>query len=444
MRKNWIVVVDDDVIVLKNINNLLGGEDMNVSSVRSGRELLVFMKKNNPDLILLDVMMPEMDGFETFKKIREFEDSEGRGHVPVIFLTGDDDSEIEMKGLKIGASDFVRKPVNKDILVTRIRNIISSRKAIENLTEEAMTDSLTGFYNKAYVDSNMEELCSKSKGSLMVLDLDNFKPINDIYGHDVGDEFLKSFTRLVKEYCDNDDVFCRIGGDEFLVLTKQERNKESMSAFTSKMNARIIEECVKLTGKDFNVPIGVSIGAISVSNEGDYDRLFKLADKALFRVKQNGKHGYRIYSEETQNDNSEVISAKKALDRMTILCDERGKLEKAMVVGQDSFISIYQFMKRFALRHRTTFTRLVFSISTDEGIDKDDVMVAFGEVLKKSLRKNDVVMKDNTDCYYLILPEPEDRDVTSVVGRIMDNWKKTIYSDCTDVDYSFEVVGDDE
>jgi diguanylate cyclase (GGDEF)-like protein len=266
MKKNWVVVVDDDIVVLKNINNILGGEDMNVNSIRSGRELLTFIKKHNPDLILLDVMMPDMDGFETFRRLREFEDAENRKHVPVIFLTGDNDIDVEMQGLKIGASDFIRKPVNNNILVSRIRNIISSTKTIENLTEEAMTDGLTGFYNKSFVSSKMGELCKKGEGTLIVLDLDNFKPVNDIYGHDTGDIVLKIFADLVKDGCDDNDVLCRIGGDEFLVLTQKEMTRKKIAAFISRLNSRIVEECVNIMGKDLNVPIGVSTGVISLTH----------------------------------------------------------------------------------------------------------------------------------------------------------------------------------
>ena len=102
MKKQWIVVVDDDELSLKIANELLSCDQLKISSVRSGRELLIFLQKNSPDLILLDVVMPEMDGFETYRKLREFEKAEGRRNIPVIFLTGDTDLDAEREGLKLG------------------------------------------------------------------------------------------------------------------------------------------------------------------------------------------------------------------------------------------------------------------------------------------------------------------------------------------------------
>ncbi|MCR5651230.1 MAG: response regulator [Lachnospiraceae bacterium] len=144
-----IAVVDDEALSLTNAKNMLESEDMRVSCLRSGSDLMKFVLKNTPDLILLDILMPDMDGFETFDRLREFEDNAGRPHIPVIFLTGENDSETEMKGLKLGASDYIRKPFDRDILIRRIENTINNNKTIETLTEEAKVDKLTGFLNKS-------------------------------------------------------------------------------------------------------------------------------------------------------------------------------------------------------------------------------------------------------------------------------------------------------
>ncbi len=123
---NWIIVVDDEAMSLTSVRSLLGSEDMKISCLLSGRELLKFMEKNDPDLILLDVMMPEMDGFETLKELRRSEKEGGRLETPVIFLSGVTDEATEQRGLKLGASDFIHKPFNRDILIRRINNTIKN------------------------------------------------------------------------------------------------------------------------------------------------------------------------------------------------------------------------------------------------------------------------------------------------------------------------------
>ena len=212
----WIVVVDDEPLSLTNAKNMLHSHGMRVGCLRSGSDLLEFVKTKTPDLILLDILMPEMDGFETYRALRRFEEKEGRPQIPVIFLTGEDNNEAERRGLKAGASDFIHKPFDEGILIKRINNTIVNRKTIESLTEEATMDKLTGFLNKASGTKRVTELCREERGALMIMDLDSFKLVNDLYGHDMGDRVLEAFSSVVRENVRAEDVVCRIGGDEFM------------------------------------------------------------------------------------------------------------------------------------------------------------------------------------------------------------------------------------
>lgn len=143
---DWILVVDDDVSNLKMASHILTGEGMRVSGLKSGAEALTFLGKNRPDLILMDIHMPEMDGFETMMKIRE--DPE-KSAIPVIFLTADDDSEMESKGLNIGAMDFIKKPFVAEVLLIRVRHILelirlqtSLEHEVERKTEEIVAHQI--------------------------------------------------------------------------------------------------------------------------------------------------------------------------------------------------------------------------------------------------------------------------------------------------------------
>lgn len=132
---DWVLVVDDDIMNLKMAGHILGKNNMQVTALKSGQELLDYVQSHEtPDLILLDIKMPEMDGFETLKRLREQE--KGKDEIPVIFLTADEDAESELKGLSLGAMDFIKKPLVPEVLTLRVRHIIDLIRLQRNLSKE--------------------------------------------------------------------------------------------------------------------------------------------------------------------------------------------------------------------------------------------------------------------------------------------------------------------
>ena len=243
----WIVVVDDEPLSLKNAKEHLNKKDMRVSCLRSGSDLLTFMEKNTPDLILLDILMPGMDGFETYRELRKQEEQQGRPLTPVIFLTGENDKETERRGLRAGASDYIHKPFDKDILINRIVNTINNSRTIESLTEEATLDKLTGFLNKTSGTEKAVSMVKSSPGALVIFDLDNFKLVNDIFGHDMGDRVLVSFSDIIRHNVRSADMISRIGGDEFMAYFSDMTDEEAVSSLVSRLNDQLLSESEKLT-----------------------------------------------------------------------------------------------------------------------------------------------------------------------------------------------------
>ncbi|MBR6223651.1 MAG: response regulator [Lachnospiraceae bacterium] len=133
---DWIAVVDDDIANLKVAGRVLSRNQMQVSALKSGLDLLEFMKTKSPDLILLDIKMPDPDGFETLKRLREWEDINNKRETPVIFLTAEDDTEAEAKGLLWGAMDYIRKPFVPEVLVLRVQHILELQRLKRNLESE--------------------------------------------------------------------------------------------------------------------------------------------------------------------------------------------------------------------------------------------------------------------------------------------------------------------
>ena len=438
----WIAVVDDETLSLTNAKNLLDAENMKVSCFKSGKDLMRFLNKSTPDLILLDILMPEMDGFETYKAIRYFEDETGRRHVPVIFLTGENDSDMERRGLRAGASDFIHKPFNKDILVSRIRNTIVNSKTIESLTEEATVDKLTGFLNKISGNSKISGLCSENSGTLMILDLDNFKLVNDLFGHDMGDQMLRAFSDIVRHNIRETDVVSRIGGDEFMGFFIDMTEESAVRSLTERLNAQLLEEAARLMGRDHGIPLGISVGAVMIPEHGrDYESLFTLADNSLYTVKQNGKHGYSIYEQTGSEDFDEKDDLDREIDRVTKIIEERNDRSGALMLGREPFAIAYRFVTRLTKRYGGIVVRLIFEISSGEDEKSCSVLSAtehFGEILRKHLRGSDLIMKNRSNQYFVILNSRKTFSPEAVANRVISVWNGTEYGKKTSIGYSFK------
>ncbi|MCR4643016.1 MAG: diguanylate cyclase [Lachnospiraceae bacterium] len=442
MANAWIMVVDDDVMNLQNAGDILREAGYRVATARSGKDLLAFTEKHRPDLILLDILMPEMNGFETFRKLREAEAGRGEKEVPVIFLTGENDSESETKGLTLGASDYVRKPFNRDILLRRIQNTIQNSRTIENLSEEAVTDRLTGFLNKAGTLKKLSVLCRSERGMLTILDLDSFKLVNDIYGHDMGDRVLRSFAELVRKNTGPEDVLCRIGGDEFLAFLRERSREEDVAQLALCLNEQLSAACKEMMGEEFGIPVGVSVGAVQLPENGsDYELLLPLADKALYRVKQNGKHGYALYSEELFSE-AETESLDIVLAKLSQILDERGESAAALRLGQDAFAGVYRFLKRRQKASGKSAAKLLFDLrAKTAGAGSAEAAEALGEILDGLLAGDDVIFKSGASQFFLLLPGKTKEAAEALAEQVQERFTQCGCAESCELGHVTEVLG---
>ncbi len=482
--KRWIAVVDDEALSLTHARMLLGGEDMKVSCLRTGKDLLTFMKRHNPDLILLDVQMPEMNGFEVYRALRKQEKELGKPETPVIFLTGEGDASTENTGLRMGAADYVKKPFNKAILLRRIENIVSLNKRIESLTEDATIDKLTGFLNKASGIREVAEECQKQSGAFVILDLDSFKLVNDLHGHEMGDRVLVSFAEVVRKNIRKGDIICRIGGDEFLGFFVNTSYEDAIRALSQRLNDQIMEESKKLMGEDHGIPLGISLGVVMVPEYGrEYEKLFACADEAMYWAKQRGKHGYALYEAVREKDAAEN-TPEIELDRVTRIIEERNEGSNALILGTEAFSTVYHFIMRFNKRYGGKLLKLLFvvrakahgqemdaeagaagtgaaeagaagtgvaeagaaEVDAEAGaetdpeaaryMDQKEVVGCFGEVLKNTLRRSDIILQSKSNEYFLLCPMMNDIDGKRVVERIMEAWQQEPGSRFCEITYA--------
>ena len=292
-KKQTVLIVDDVTQNIVILNTTLK-EQYNTLFAKSGEEALKIAKENKPDLILLDVMMPGMNGFEVCKELKKNEELK---NVPVIFVTALNDSGNESEGLSLGAVDYIRKPYNIDIVKLRVRNHLKMKEYRDELIRLSNTDRLTAIPNRRAIMEAFEremKLAFRNQKFLgfIMLDIDFFKNYNDNYGHIAGDVTLYSVAQAVSNTLKRPtDMVGRYGGEEFLCILPD----------TDKNGIMKKSEDMLLAVSDLRIPhhyseasdvITISIGACSLlpDLEKDVEYYIDLADKALYRSKNTGRN----------------------------------------------------------------------------------------------------------------------------------------------------------
>ena len=439
MDNYWIVVVDDDVTSLKLIRSTLKDQMMKVSVLRSGRELLTFVQKHSPDLILLDVLMPEMDGFETYRQLRDIEKKDGTNPTPVIFLTGEADADVEKRGLKEGAADFLHKPANKEVLLQRIHNTINNSRVMENLMTEANTDRLTGLLNKIGGEQRMTEMCRTLTGALLMIDLDSFKLVNDLYGHDCGDRVLAGFADILRKNSRSSDELSRIGGDEFMGFYVGMVEEDAMITLQERINANLSALAVMLMGEEHGIPLGASVGAVFVPSHGtEFQQLYKRSDLALYNVKQNGKHGSAVYDPRMSVTGS-TGDPEAELNRMIQLMEERGRTNAPMFVSRDDMTAIMRHVRRASDANDMESALVRCELDKIGPIEADPDLLEkaedmFRDILEDRLRSTDVVYV-RSNLYYVLMPDVSVIESDRIIDDISFLWKQNMYSSWFEIDH---------
>lgn len=431
MANHKILIVDDEQVSLKMTDHILSSEYETICA-SNGRDAIELYKKETPDLVLSDLRMPEIDGFTLQKMLQD----ELKTQIPFMFMTADKGDETESKSFAIGAMDFIRKPFRADVLLRRVSNILKNVDQIKGLKKAAVTDTMTGLLNKASSQDEIDILAKNNPGALMMIDLDSFKPINDIYGHDMGDKVLMRFAEIIRSAIRSTDLAGRIGGDEFVVFCINILDEDVIAEKSAYINEQIVLAAKELMGEDMNIPLGASIGCAFAPDEGkDYLSLFKKADKALYDVKQNGKHGYKVYhfaKKESEKDSSDTT----ALSTAMMLMAERSPGKGAMSVSSDSFKNIYQFLSRVVNNYHKHIHVMLYTIVPEENdINLDEAMEEFMAIAQGSLRQSDVITKHGNNQVMILLLKALPSDIEIITERIEMNWESETLSDLCKVTY---------
>ncbi|MDB4837263.1 diguanylate cyclase [Marinomonas sp.] len=290
--KQKVLVIDDDKINLKIMSDILN-DDVKVMVAKSGEQGIRKAIDYQPDLILLDVLMPDMDGFETMNHLCRHSKT---STITVIFITALNDTSNEEKALLMGACDYIQKPLHTSIVKARVRlhlQLIKQRKMLEEL---AHIDSLTSIANRRKYQETMantwqESINTKNCISLLVADIDNFKQYNDCYGHATGDKVLKQVADILSEQVGNKGLVARYGGEEFVILLSHIPTEEAQ--IIAKNCQQEIESLhLRYQDKTFHGNVTISIGGASKypTSKCSPDTFFNQVDNCLMEAKNSGKN----------------------------------------------------------------------------------------------------------------------------------------------------------
>ena len=280
-----ILVVDDNPLNLRMLADWLASEHYVVSTAADGFEALEKITADRPDIVLLDVVMPELNGFEVCRRIKA---DPTMADIPVIMVTALSDVDDLVRGFNAGAEDFVTKPFNFDALMARVRSQLRRKQHYERIAEAALVDPLTCAFNRRYFDAHAPRMAARCRAArnpvaVLMIDVDNLKQINDARGHSAGDRALKEVVDRVTSALRPSDLVARVGGDEFVVVMP-ETDPDAALHIAERLRSRIGDTPVE------GVAVTVSIGAAASrpDEEEELDATLQRADAALYEAKRNG------------------------------------------------------------------------------------------------------------------------------------------------------------
>ncbi|WHH61329.1 response regulator [Petroclostridium sp. X23] len=237
MFKKKILVIDDTEFMIKLISDILENAEYEVIKAFSGAEGLLKVRSEKPDLVILDIVMPGMNGFEVCKILR---DDESNNLMPIIMLTAQDNEEDKLKGLELGADDYITKPFNPRELISRVRN------TLKRIDRNRWANPLTGLRGNIEIQSEINSrIARKELFAVLYIDLDNFKAYNDVYGFASGDRAIKLTADIlhdtVKLFGSGKDFIGHIGGDDFVIITIPEQSENIAEAIIEDFDRKILD-----------------------------------------------------------------------------------------------------------------------------------------------------------------------------------------------------------
>jgi two-component system, cell cycle response regulator len=291
-----VLIIDDDPDALEVARARLMKEDLEIVCAEGGVLGLKAAREEDPDLILLDLDMPDISGFDVCRSLKA--DAE-LCMIPVLFLSGSTTPEDKIIGLDLGAVDYVAKPFDAFELRARVRAALRTKHLQDMLFEHAHIDPLTGLPNRRALMERLQQEWAHIERhgghlSFVMADIDFFKTINDRFGHHVGDKILQHVANTLASQCREDDLPARFGGDELAIVIPGE-NADAAAHLAERCRREIAKACIAVRRE--MIAVTASFGIAGSRNVSSLGNLMKHADAALYRAKEAGRNQVHVFSD---------------------------------------------------------------------------------------------------------------------------------------------------
>lgn len=342
-KNNSILVVDDDRSNRLLLVNAFLREDYEMEEAQNGTEAIKLCQKRMPDLILMDALMPEMDGFDACKAIRAL--PQGRD-IPVLMITGLEDEGSIVKAFTSGTTDYISKPINFSVLKQRAARLIKASKAEIYIKGLAYCDPLTGLPNRLNLMEYLHMLVNHSvikndQFAVLFLDLDHFKMINDSLGHVVGDQLLKAVADRLQNTVRCHDFVGRLGGDEFTLILQRIKSSDNAGVVAEKI-CKAISKPFVLMGKRVHVTVSIGI-SIFPDNGSDVLDLIKYADASMLKAKEK-RNDYCFYKIGMKTEVAERLEMESELfhaiehEQLSLVYQPKIHLHSGELIGSEALV----------------------------------------------------------------------------------------------------------
>jgi len=291
MQKKTILIIDDTEANIETLTALLG-EQYDLLISLSGREALALLDEEHVDLVLLDIVLPGMDGFEVCRRIKAEKKTRD---IPVIFITVKSDEDSIERAYELGGVDYITKPFRSREVLSRIKKELTLQTMLDELAHLASTDPLTKLYNRRHFSKISQHALALAKReqealSVIMLDIDRFKRVNDTYGHQAGDEVIMHLAKTIMAHLRQSDFACRFGGEEFVVLLPNTSIDDAR--YTAEKLRKAVEEnaAILSNGEAVYYTVSSGVSTVDLKSESLIDSALKRADEALFLAKEHGRN----------------------------------------------------------------------------------------------------------------------------------------------------------